>query len=89
MPICGSSELAYFYFRDYSLHKAKMTLVRLQRTPNQVYLVVCRFRFFFLPFYLRVFGNIYFILERWKHTNEKNPSQEPYASEKPVFLQTA
>jgi len=27
-----------------------------------------------------------FYLERWKHTNEKNPSQEPSASERNVCL---
>ena len=86
MPICGSSVLAFSFIRGYPLCKAKMTSVRIQRTPNQVLLVVCRFRFFLLPTYLRVFGNIYHILERWKHTNEKNPSQEPFASEHDVSL---
>ena len=42
------------------------------------------FSLFLLPTYPRVFKNIYHILERQKHTNEKNPSQEPSASEQSV-----
>ena len=60
MPICGSSVLAYFYFRGYFPTQSENDIGSHPANAKPSLLVECRFRFFFLPTYLRVFGNIYF-----------------------------
>ena len=79
MPICGSSELAFLFQglfptqseNDIGSHPANAKPSLFDGMSFSLFL------FAILPTGI---WKYIFYLERWKHTNEKNPSQEPHAS---------